>query len=61
MCNRLYEMSIRASINTLRSVLKEYDKNIKNQFHLYLDFFHKNYSNFVGVMGNSVFVIQYCS
>ena len=54
-------MSIRASINTLRSVLKEYDKNIKNQFHLYLDFFHKNYSNFVGVMGNSVFVIQYCS
>jgi hypothetical protein len=33
-------MFIRAYLNLLRSVLKEHDKNIKNQFPLYLEFFH---------------------
>jgi hypothetical protein len=58
-CNWLYEMLIRANVNVLRSVLQEHDKNIKNHFPLYLEFFHQNYSDFVGVMGNSVFVVDY--
>jgi hypothetical protein len=52
-------MFIRAYLNLLRSLLKEHDKNIKNQFPLYLEFFHENYSDFDSVMGNSVFVIDY--
>jgi hypothetical protein len=55
-CNCLYEVLIRAYVNVLRTVLQGYDKNIKNHFPLY---FHQNYSDFVGVMGNSVFVIDY--
>jgi hypothetical protein len=34
-------------------------KVIKNQFPLNLEYFRKNYSDFVGVMGNSVLVTDY--
>jgi len=43
----------------LRIVLEENGKNIKNQFPLYLEFFHQNYSDFDGVMANSVYVTEY--
>jgi len=60
-CNFLYEMLIRAYINILRCVPTGHDKNIKNQFPLYLEFFLQIYSDFVGMMGNSVFAVDYKS